>query len=177
MPVKNFSSIGGYSVAATEVLNTSRALKNISAMHMVSDHFTDANKDIFILKRQTDAANNTMQLSLDGTTPLTTNTPPLANDSVAFASGTIFGQEASNNTYVYAVKFDLVITTSSSGTPSVASERKIIVRNNPPGQETWNVVPSAITIGGAPYFTFQASSVTTSSTVKWIGNLELTVVT
>ena len=177
MPVKNFSSIGGYAVDATEVLNTSRALKNISAMHMVSDHFTDANKDIFILKRQTDAANNTMDMSLDGTTPLVTNTPPLANDSVAFASGTIFGQEASNNTYVYAVKFDLVITTSSSGTPSVASERKIIVRNNPPGQETWNVVPSAITIGGAPYFTFQASSVTTSSTVKWIGNLELTVVT
>ena len=177
MPVKNFSSIGGYSVAATEVLDTSRALKNISQMHMVSDHFTDANKDIFILKRQTDSANNTMDMSLDGTTPLVTNTPPLANDSVAFASGTIFGQEASNNTYVYAVKFDLVITTSSSGTPTVASERKIIVRNNPPGQETWNVVPSAITIGGAPYFTFQASSVTTSSTVKWIGNLELTVVT
>ena len=177
MPVKNFSSIGGYSVASTEVLNTSRALKNISQMHMVSDHFTDANKDIFILKRQTDAANNTMQLSLDGTTPLITNTPPLANDSVAFASGTIFGQETSNNTYVYAVKFDLVITTSSSGTPTVASERKIIVRNNPPGQETWNVVPFATTIGAAPFFTFQVSSVTTSSTVKWVGNLELTVVT
>ncbi|ADO99873.1 virion structural protein [Prochlorococcus phage P-HM2] len=177
MPVKNFSSIGGYSVASTEVMNTSRALKNISAMHMVSDHFTDANKDIFILKRQTDAANNTMQLSLDGTTPLVTNTPPLANDSVAFASGTIFGQETSNNTYVYAVKFDIVITTSSSGTPTVASERKIVVRNNPPGQEIWNVVPAAITIGAAPYFTFQVSSVTTSSTVKWVGNLELTVVT
>ena len=177
MPVKNFSSIGGYSVASTEVMNTSRALKNISAMHMVSDHFTDANKDIFILKRQTDAANNTMQLSLDGTTPLVTNPPPLANDSVAFASGTIFGQETSNNTYVYAVKFDIVITTSSSGTPTVASERKIVVRNNPPGQELWNVVPAAITIGAAPYFTFQVSSVTTSSTVKWVGNLELTVVT
>ena len=103
MPVKNFSSTGGYAVDATEVLNTSRALKNISAMHMVSDHFTDANKDIFILKRQTDASNNTMQLSLDGTTPLATNTPPLANDSVAFASGTIFGQETSNNTYVLSL--------------------------------------------------------------------------
>ena len=176
MPVKNFSSIGGYAVASTEVMNTDRALKNVSAMHMVSNHFTDANKDIFILKRQTDAANNTMDLSLDGTTPLATNTPPLANDSVAFASGTIFGQETTNNIYVYAVKFDIVITTSSTGTPTVASERKIIVRNNPPGQETWNVVPSAITIGGSPFFTFQASSVTTSSTVKWVGNLELTVV-
>ena len=176
MPVKNFSSVGGYSVAATEVMNTDRALKNISAMHMVSNHFTDANKDIFILKRQTDAANNTMDLSLDGTTPLATNTPPLANDSVAFASGTIFGQETTNNIYVYAVKFDLVITTTAGGLPSVSSERKIIVRNNPPGQETWNVVPAAIQIGGLPFFTFQVSSVTTSSTVKWIGNLELTVV-
>ena len=177
MPVKNFSSTGGYAVDATEVLNTSRALKNISAMHMVSDHFTDANKDIFILKRQTDAANNTQQLSLDGTTPLATNTPPLANDSVAFASATVFGQETTNNIYVYAAKFDLVITTTSGGLPTVASERKIIVRNNPPGQETWNVVPAAIQIGGLPFFTFQVSSVTTSSTVKWVGNLELTVVT
>jgi len=177
MPVKNFSSIGGYSVAATEVLNTSRALKNISAMHMVSDSFTDANKDIFILKRQTDASNNTMQLSLNGNTPTASNTPPLTNDSVAFASGTVFGQETTNNTYVYAAKFDLVITTSSTGTPTVASERKIIIRNNPPGQETWNVVPFATTIGAAPFFTFQVSSVTTSSTVKWVGNLDLTVVT
>ena len=70
-----------------------------------------------------------------------------------------------------------MITTSSTGTPTVASERKIIVRNNPPGQETWNVVPFATTIGGAPFFTFQVSSVTTTSTVKWVGNLELTVVT
>ena len=177
MPVKNFSSIGGYSVASTEVLNTSRALKNISAMHMVSDSFTDANKDIFILKRQTDASNNTMQLSLNGNTPIASNTPPLTNDSVAFASGTVFGQETTNNTYVYAAKFDLVITTSSTGTPTVASERKIIIRNNPPGQEAWNVVPFATTIGAAPFFTFQVSSVTTTSTVKWVGNLDLTVVT
>ena len=177
MPVKNFSSIGGYAVDATEVLNTSRALKNISAMHMVSDHFTDANKDIFILKRQTDAANNTMQLSLDGTTPLNTNTPPLANDSVSFASGTIFGQETSNNTYVYAVKFDLVITTTVGGLPSVASERKIIVRNNPLVKKLGTWFPAAIQIGGLPFFTFQVSSVTTTSTVKWVGNLELTVVT
>ena len=144
---------------------------------IVTDQLINANKDTFIIKSQTDAANNIQQLSLDGTTPLATNTPSLANDSVAFASATIFGQDASNNTYVYAAKFDLVITTTAGGIPTVASDRKIIVRNNPPGQETWNVVPAAINIGAAPFFTFQVSSVTTSSTVKWVGNLELTVVT
>ena len=143
---------------------------------MVSDHFTDANKDIFILKRQTDAANNTQQLSLDGTTPLAGNTPPLANDSVAFASATVFGQETTTNIYVYAAKFDLVITTTAGGIPTVASTSEVIIRNNPPGQETWNVVPAAIQIGAAPFFTFQVSSVTSSSTVKWVGILDITVV-
>ena len=96
-------------------------------MHMVSAHFTDANKDLFILKRQTDASNNTMQLSLDGNTPITTNTPPLANDSVSFAKATVFGQETTNNTYVYAAKFDLIITTNSSGVPTVAVTDETVI--------------------------------------------------
>ena len=104
MPINNFSSIGGFAVGSTEVLSTEFALKNISAMHMTSDHFTDANKDTYILKRVTDASNNTMQLSLDGTTPLATNSPPLANDSVAFISAHVFGQETTlMNTYMLAL--------------------------------------------------------------------------
>ena len=138
-------------------------------------------KDTFILKSQTDAANNTQQLSLDGTTLLATNTPPLANDSVAFASATILGQETTNNAYVYSVKFDLVITTASGELPIVVSERKRIFKNNPPEidsiPETWNVVPAVINIDAAPFLTFQVSSVTSSSTIKWTGKLELTVVT
>ena len=148
---------------------------------IVTDPLIDANKDTFILKSQTDAANNTQQLSLDGTTLLSTNTPPLANDSVAFASATILGQETTNNAYVYSVKFDLVITTASGELPIVVSERKRIFKNNPPEidsiPETWHVVPAVINIDTAPFLTFQVSSVTSSSTVKWTGKLELTVVT
>ena len=148
---------------------------------IVTDQLINANKDTFILKSQTDAANNTQQLSLDGTTLLATNTPPLANDSVAFASATILGQETTNNAYVYSVKFDLVITTASGELPIVVSERKRIFKNNPPEidsiPETWNVVPAVINIDAAPFLTFQVSSVTSSSTVKWTGKLELTVVT
>ena len=148
---------------------------------IVTDQLINANKDTFIIKSQTDAANNTQQLSLDGTTLLSTNTPPLANDSVAFASATILGQETTNNAYVYSVKFDLVITTASGELPIVVSERKRIFKNNPPEidsiPETWNVVPAVINIDAAPFLTFQVSSVTSSSTVKWTGKLELTVVT
>ena len=70
MPVKNFSSIGGFSVGQTEIINTAFELKNVSAIHMVSDNFADATHDKYIMKRVTDAANNTLQLTLDGTTAL-----------------------------------------------------------------------------------------------------------
>ena len=176
MPINNFSSIGGYAVGPTEVLSIERALKNISALHMTSDSFTDANKDTFLLKRITDASNNTMQLSLDGTTPLAANSIPLGQNSVAFVKAHIFGQETTSSQYVHASTFDIVVRTAS-GTPSVSATHENIIRNNPPGQETWTFTPDAFTIGSDPFFTFEVQTVTTSSTVKWIGVLDITLVT
>ena len=49
MPVKNFSSIGGFAVGSTEVCNTEYALKNISAIHMTSNNFADAVHDKYCL--------------------------------------------------------------------------------------------------------------------------------
>ena len=176
MPVKNFSSIGGFAVGSTEVCNTEYALKNISAIHMTSNNFTDAVHDKYITKRVTDAANNTLQLTLDGTTALATNTPPLAADRVSFITAKVFGQETTNNQYVYATSFDVIVTTANDGTPTVSATHENIIKNNPPGQEDWLVTPDAFLIGGAPYFTFEVKSVTTNSTVKWIGILDITVV-
>ena len=51
------------------------------------------------------------------------------------------------------------------------------ILNSSAGNSKMQEIASAIQIGGLPFFTFQVSSVTTSSTVKWVGNLELTVVT
>ena len=50
MPVKNFASIGGFAVGSTEVFNTEYALKNVSAIHMTSNNFTDATHDKYLTK-------------------------------------------------------------------------------------------------------------------------------
>tara|TARA_B100000287_G_scaffold330728_1_gene315447 strand:- start:709 stop:1242 length:534 start_codon:yes stop_codon:yes gene_type:complete len=176
MPVKNFSSIGGFAVGSTEIINTSYELKNISAIHMTSDNFADAVHDKYLCKRVTDAANNTLQLTLDGTTALATNTPALAADRVSFIRARVFGQETTNNSYVYATTFDVIVNTANDGTPSVAAVYENIIKNSPPGQEDWSVTPDAFQIGGDPYFTFEVKSVTTNSIVKWIGILDITVV-
>jgi membrane-bound lytic murein transglycosylase len=176
MPINNFSSIGGYAVGSTEVLNTANALKNISAMHMVSDQFSDANKDVYIMKRQTDAGNNTQQLTLDGATAVASNSARIFDNSVAFITARIFGQETTTNTYVYATQYEVVVTTDGVGNATVASQYENVIRSNPPGQESWSVTPDVFTIGTDAYFTFEVASVTSSSTVKWVGILEITVV-
>ena len=176
MPTKNFSSVGGYSVGAKEVLNTSLELKNISAIHMTSDNFTDASHDKYIVKRVTDSANNTLQLTLDGATAITGNSAALAANTVAFVKARVFGQDTANNIYVYASVYDLIVSTTAGGVPTVAAVYENIIRNNPPGQELWSVTPDAFQIGNAPYFTFEVKSVTTSSTVKWVGILDITLV-
>lgn len=176
MPINNFSSIGGYAVGSTEVLNTEYALKNISAMHMVSDQFTDANKDVYIMKRQTDAVNNTQQLTLDGATAVANNSAALANNTVSFITARIFGQETTTNTYVYASQFEVIVTTDGAGNATLASSYENVIRSNPPGQESWSVTPDPFKIGSDAYFTFEVESVTSSSTVKWVGILEITVV-
>ena len=68
------------------------------------------------------------------------------------------------------------MTTTAGGAPTVAAVYENIIRNNPPGQEDWSVTPDAFQIGSAPYFTFEVKSVTASSTVKWIGILDITLV-
>ena len=88
---------------------------------MTSDNFADAVHDKYLCKRVTDAANNTLQLTLDGTTALATNTPALAADRVSFIRARVFGQETTNNSYVYATTFDVIVNTANDGTPSVAA--------------------------------------------------------
>ena len=100
MATKNFSSIGGFAVGSTEVLNTHYELKNISAIHMVADDFTDASNDLYIAKRTTTPADNLLRLSFDGSTNIATNSPALGHNSVAFVKAKVFGQETSNNIYL-----------------------------------------------------------------------------
>ena len=176
MATKNFSSIGGFGVGSTEVLNPNLELKNISAIHMVADDFTDATNDLFISKRTTDPANNLLRLSFDGSTNTSTNTPPLGHNSVAFVKAKVFGQEVNNNIYVLASAFDAVIPVDTNGVPTLQANFENVIHEHLPGVETWTVTPVAFQIGSNAFFSFDVEAVSTTSTVKWIGIIDITKV-
>ena len=141
---------------------------------MVADDFTDASNDIFISKRTTDPANNLLRLSFDGSTNTSSNTPPLGHNSVAFVKAKVFGQEVNNNIYVMASQFDAVITVDTNGVPTLQAQFENVIHEHLPGVETWTITPVAFQIGGGAYFSFDVEAVSTTSTVKWIGIIDIT---
>lgn len=177
MAIKNFSSVGGFAVGSTEVLNTEFELKNISAIHMVSDNFSDATNDLYIAKRTTDPANTVLRLSLDGSTNIATNTPSLGHNSVAFIKAKIFGQEANDNTYILAGIDESVVTVDASGVPTLQGSYKTVIHEHLPGIETWDYTPVAFQIGASAFFSYDVETVTNTSTVKWLAMIEITNVT
>ena len=115
-----------------------------------------------------------LRLSFDGSTNTSTNTPPLGHNSVAFVKAKVFGQEVNNNIYVMASQFDAVITVDTSGVPTLQAQFENVIHEHLPGVETWTITPVAFQIGGGAYFSFDVEAVSTTSTVKWIGIIDIT---
>ena len=144
---------------------------------MVADDFTDASNDLYIAKRTTTPADNLLRLSFDGSTNIATNSPALGHNSVAFVKAKVFGQETSNNIYCLASMFDCVVTVDTNGVPTLQGQYEQVIHEHLPGIESWSISPVAFQIGSNAYFSFDVESVSTTSTVKWIGIIDITKVT
>ena len=93
---------------------------------------------------------------------------------MAFVKAKVFGQEVNNNIYVMASQFDAVITVDTSGVPTLQAQFENVIHEHLPGVETWTITPVAFQIGGGAYFSFDVEAVSTTSTVKWIGIIDIT---
>ncbi len=144
---------------------------------MAADDFTDATNDLYITKRTTTPTDNLLRLSFDGSTNIASNSPALGHNSVAFIKGKIFGQEITNNTYIMASIYDAVVTVDTNGVPTLQAQFEKVIHEHLPGIETWTISPVAFQIGSNAYFSFDVESVSSSSTVKWIGIIDITKVT
>ena len=68
------------------------------------------------------------------------------------------------------------MTVDTNGVPTLQAQYENVIHEHLPGTETWSVTPVAFQIGGNAYFSFDVATVTTVSTVKWVGIIEVTKV-
>ena len=95
---------------------------------------------------------------------------------MAFVKAKVFGQEVNNNIYVFASAFDAVITVDTQGVPTLQAQYENVIHEHLPGVESWTVTPVAFQIGSNAFFSFDVEAVSTVSTVKWIGIIDITKV-
>jgi hypothetical protein len=94
--------------------------------------------------------------------------------TASFVKAKVFGQEITNNIYVFASQFDAVITVDTNGVPTLQAQFENVIHEHLPGVETWTVTPVAFQIGSNAFFSFDVEAVSTTSTVKWIGIIDIT---
>ena len=77
---------------------------------------------------------------------------------------------------MYKRQFDAVITVDTNGVPTLQAQYENVIHEHLPGVETWTVTPVAFQIGSNAFFSFDVEAVSTVSTVKWIGIIDITKV-
>lgn len=157
---KTFNSEYGFGVGETPVVDESRNIVNINTLTLQNENFTNANKYCYI----SSGINNTV-LTTDGLAVAT-----LSNNTINFITTKLIGVNA-DGTGHYVVNFEVNATVDGSGTVSLLSELKTIIKDSIPSGQTWTA--SSYGSGGANEYGYSVTRGGTTDTVKWIAYTEV----
>lgn len=158
---KTYSSVGGFAVNETAVINELRDVKNVNTLEIKNSNYSDASKKDYILK-----GTNTSILSLDNSNTLI----DLPSNTINFITAHIVAVNASGGGHL-SVKIESAATCNASGDVQVLSELITTIKDSVPSGETWSV--TSYDSGAANKFSYSAVRGGTIVAIKWIAHVEV----
>jgi hypothetical protein len=159
--LKEFDSVGGFSVDKTTVINNLKDVKNVNTLELKNSQFTDSTRTQYILR-----GTNTSILGLDaiGTQII------LPNNTVSFITAHIIGVNTSGGAH-YSVKIESTVTCNEVGDVQVLSSLTTIIKDSIPSGQTWTV--ETYDGGAANRFSYSAVRAGTVETIKWLSTVDV----
>jgi hypothetical protein len=156
--LKEFDSLGGFSVDETVVVDESRNAKDLNTIELKNKFFSDSNKINYILR-----GSNTATLSIDdvGTTI------PLTSSTMNFITGHFIG--VNPNGTVYSGKIESAVNCNSSGLTTVLSSMLTIIKHDVPTGESWIID----TFTATNRFSYSTIRTGTTQLIKWAVSTEV----
>jgi hypothetical protein len=167
MPVnlKEFDSVGGFSIDKTTIVDDDRNAKNINTIQIQNSNFTDSSKTNYILR-----GSDTSILSLNtagGQIILPSNT-------INFITGHIIGVNQTGGGS-YSLKLESTVLCNEIGSTQVLSTLETIIKDSIPTGQTWQV---SIAVGGSPNnFSYSVVKGGSEDPVKWVASIEVISIT
>lgn len=158
---KTISSVGGFAVNETTVVNELRDALNINTLELQNSNFSDSSRKSYIL-----GGISTATLTLDGASSVV----PLSNNTINFITARVVGVNP-DGTGHYSTKIESVISCSSAGAINVLSNLETILKDSIPSGQTWTV-----TVNTSPTANrYEINTVRTGTTaaIRWFAHVDV----
>lgn len=159
--LKEFDSVGGFSVDKTTIVNDTKDIKNVNSLEIKNSNYTDSSRTQYILRGL-----NTSILSLNDTGSQII----LPNSTINFITAHIIGVNSTGGGH-YSVKIESNVTCNSVGDVQELSSMNTIIKDSIPENQSWLV--STFDGGAANRFSYSVTRAGTTDTIKWIATVDV----
>ena len=160
--LKEFDSLGGFSVGETSVIDKDRNAQDLNSIEMKNSFYSDSKTVNYILRGVNTA---TLQLDQVGTTIT------IDNNTMNFVTGHFIGVNPSG--VVYTGKIESAVYCSGAGAVSELSSMLTIIKDDIPVSESWTIEPFTST----NRFSYATVRTGTVQTIKWAVSTEVITIT
>lgn len=156
--IEKFDSVGGFSVDKTTVVDELRNAKDINSLEIKNSFYGDSRTRSFILRGLSTAS---LELDDVGTQIV------IDNNTLNFITGRIIGVNPLG--LVYSAKFESVASSDASGTVTILSTMRTIIKDDVPEGQSWSITP----LGSTNRFTYTTTISGTTNVIKWAVHTEV----
>ena len=156
--LKEFESLGGFSVGETSVIDKDRNAQDLNSIEMKNSFYSDTKTTNYILRGV-----NTATLQLDDVGTSIT----IDNNTMNFVTGHFIGVNPSG--VVYTGKIESAVYCDGLGAVSELSSMLTIIKHDVPVNESWTITPFTST-NRFSYATVRSGTV---ETIKWAVSTEV----
>lgn len=153
--LKQYDSVGGFSVDQTEIFDSSRNAKNVKSIEIKSD-IPNTSRTDYVLT----AINDGFLGFSDNSRIL------LPSKSVNFITANLIAFNAGGTGAQFSEKIESTVLVTAAGDVQHLSSLRTVIKDSIPTTESWTITP--YDAGLANSWTYQTSRVGTS-TIKWYG--------
>jgi hypothetical protein len=159
--LKEFDSVGGFSVDNTTVINNLKDVKNVNTLELKNSEFLDSTRTQYILRGTNTAILGTDAIGSQIIIP---------SETINFITGHIIGVNSSGGGN-YSLKIESVVSCNEVGDVQVLSGLTTIIKDSIPTSQNWTV--NTYDGGAANRFSYSVTRAGTTDTIKWIATVDV----
>jgi len=150
---EKFDSTGGFSIDKTVIVDELRNAKDLNTLEIRNSFYSDSKITNYILRGL-----NTSVLALDdiGTQIV------IDNNTINFITGHIIAVNPLAT--VYSAKLETTMTCDNTGSTTVLSSLRTVIKDDIPIGQSWSIDP----LGSTNRFSYTTTRAGTTNTIKWL---------